>query len=186
MQHTATHCNTQQLTHTGTHTLELKVMSEQITINILEHTATHRNTLQHTATHCNTLQHPATHCNERRSPSSATAESANICRASESANMYRVSESANIDRASESLMYFTTRNYMYSATHTWGVLSLKKGRETIKIGGQAPRDGRMQYTATHSTHCNTLQHNATHCNTLQHTATHCNTLQHTEGRSHCF
>ena len=34
------------------------------------------------------------------------------------------------------------------------------------------------HTATHSAHCNTLQHTATHCNTLQHTATHCNTLQH--------
>jgi len=34
-----------------------------------------------------------------------------------------------------------------------------------------------QHTATHVTHCNTLQHTATHCNTLQHTATHCSTLQ---------
>jgi len=37
--------------------------------------------------------------------------------------------------------------------------------------------------ATHSTHCNTLQHAATRCNTLQHTAKNCNTLQHTA--THC-
>jgi len=43
LQHTATHCNTLQLT--------------------LQHAATHCNTLQRTATHCNTLQHTATHCN---------------------------------------------------------------------------------------------------------------------------
>jgi len=42
----------------------------------------------------------------------------------------------------------------------------------------------LQYTATLSTHCNTLQHTATHCHTLQHTAAHCNTLQHTA--THCI
>jgi len=41
----------------------------------------------------------------------------------------------------------------------------------------------LQHTATHATHCNTLQHTATHCSTLQHTATHCNTLQHIA--THC-
>ena len=50
-----------------------------------------------------------------------------------------------------------------------------------------------RHTATHTTHCNTLQHAAPRCNTLQHAvtccttlqhiATHCNTLQHTA--THC-
>jgi len=35
----------------------------EVSLNTLQHTATHWNAQQHTATHCNTLQHTATHCN---------------------------------------------------------------------------------------------------------------------------
>ena len=45
------------------------------------------------------------------------------------------------------------------------------------------RQTTQQHTATHTTHCNTLQHTATHCNTLQHTSTQCITPQH--ATTHC-
>ena len=55
--HTATHCNTMQLTAP-----HCKILQHATThCNTLQHTATHYNTLQHIATHCNTLQHTARH-----------------------------------------------------------------------------------------------------------------------------
>jgi len=56
LQHTATHCNLNQVGHSATFSRMFQAYSNW-------HTATHCNTLQHTATHCNTLQHTATHCN---------------------------------------------------------------------------------------------------------------------------
>jgi len=73
MQHTATDCNTLQLT--ATHCSTRRPRRNATHCNTLQHTATHCNRLQltathcstrrprRTATHCNTLQHTASHCN---------------------------------------------------------------------------------------------------------------------------
>jgi len=58
------------LQHTATHcnTLQHAACTEQINFrgslsrSLSQHAATRCNTLQHAATHCNTLQHTATHC----------------------------------------------------------------------------------------------------------------------------
>ena len=67
----------------------------------------------------------------------------------------------------------------------WAISSCNNHYDTLQHTLQytAPLCNARQQTATHATHCNTLQHTATHCNTLQHTAAHCNTLQHTA--THC-
>ena len=85
LQHTATHCNTLERTathcntlhHTASHPLtyvcatgivdeqtstqEETGNAQKVSLNTLQHAATHCNTLQHTATHCSTLHHITTH-----------------------------------------------------------------------------------------------------------------------------
>jgi len=56
--HTATNCNTLQLTVTHCNVCHARVARvSRVRVTRPFHT------LQHTATHCNTLQHTATHCN---------------------------------------------------------------------------------------------------------------------------
>ena len=170
--HTATHCNTMQLTvlrckkvqriatrcNTLQHTLRSRapycwrsyvVSSRCISIH-KQHTTTHRNTPQHTlhrtSTHCNTLQHTAPHCSTMR---------------------YIAAHYNALHRTETQTAEYCTTLLQYTASH----------------------GNTLQHTATR---CSTLQHTAAHCNTLcgftrypagnpmlQHAATRCNTLQHT-------
>ena len=62
--HSATLCDTLQLTAAHCNTLQHTADVQRIATNryTLRHSVTHCNSLQHTAAHCNTLQHTATHC----------------------------------------------------------------------------------------------------------------------------
>ena len=82
--------------------------------------------------------------------------------------------------------------YLYTCTQIYLFCLCKRQTTSTATKCNTLQHSLVQHTATHTTHCNTLntlQHSAgirrpaTHCNTRQHTATHGNTRQHTA--AHC-
>jgi len=151
-----TYCNTLQ--HTATHC-----------IITLQHTATHCNTLQHTATHyIITLEHTRTHWNTLQHTAQNTLKHPDI------KNKKNLGEDRLVAGCSMRCTATHCNTPQHTATHcntTNGTTLKHTARHCIQkknAGGWGQNYSGLR-TATHCTHCSTLQHN-----TRRHPVTCCN------------
>ena len=167
---TVSHCNMLQRTATHRNTLH-ELQHTHAKWYVAPATVSHYNTLQHTATHCNVLRHTAAHCSTHLQDDT------------------RLLQRCHTTLHCNTLQRIATHcSTLYHTLAKWQVAPTQVSRYTT-LQHTATHYNMLQHTAalcsTHIakwhmapakvSHYTILHHPAPHCNTLQHAAAHCST-----------
>jgi len=146
LQHTATHCNTQQLVSHMTHMSHVAHTHTWVMAHVQVLSVAHCSTLQHAVTRCNTLQHAATRCNTlQHAPAHSFRNTCNTLH-----HTRRVGNETQL----KNLVDADCNALQHTATHC--NTSYRPVEDYTKLQNHD------------DVHCNAPQHTATHRNTLHH------------------